>query len=58
MIDFLHQTILFPYSVGKYIFSIGVYWFGIHFLIQSDWFLAFTEYCEQRWHDWVKKKQK
>ena len=58
MIDFLHSVILFPYSIGKYIFSIAAYWFGINFLLQSDSFLAFTEYCEQRWNDWIKRKQK
>ena len=31
-------------------------WFGINYALQSDAFIAFTEYCEQRWNDWVKKK--
>jgi|TARA_R110000851_G_scaffold130285_1_gene263826 hypothetical protein len=56
MLDVLNSIILFPYSIGKYIFSVAAYWFGINYALQSDAFIAFTEYCEQRWNDWVKKK--
>lgn len=56
MLDLLNSIVLFPYSIGKYIFSLAAYWFGINFALQSDAFIAFTEYCEQRWNDWVKKK--
>jgi len=58
MLDFLHTIILFPYSIGKYIFSLAVYWFGISYIAQSESFLNFTEYCEQKWVDWVKNRQK
>lgn len=56
MIDFLHQVLLFPYSIGKYVFSLAAYWFVLSYSFQSDTFIAFTEYCERKWVDWVKRK--
>jgi len=58
MIEFLNNTILFPWYIGKYIFSLGAYWFGISFLLNTDAFIAFTEYLEERWNHWIKRKQK
>lgn len=57
MLVFLNNVLLFPWFIGKYIFSLGMYWFLIGYLFNTDAFIAFTEYLEERWNYWVKKMQ-
>jgi len=56
VLNFLNEVILLPWSVGKYLFSFAVYWYTVNYTMNTNAFLAFTEYVEQRWNDWVKKK--